>query len=90
MSADRMPRDAIKLSFWQFDPTTEEEATEVEAMESGGVVHRSDDDRVLLSVRGKPNGRYEVGDSLWLEFTDGEALRLIGQLARVLGQELKL
>lgn len=90
-TAARMPRDAIKASLWIFDPTTEEEDAEVEAMDSGLVVERNDEDRIIVSVRGRPHGRrYEHGDSVWLEIEDGEALRLIVAVARALGEEMNI
>lgn len=89
--AERMPKNAVRGSLWVFDPMTEEEGTEVEAMPSGLVVQRSDDDRVLLSVRGRPNGkRYEPGDSVWLELEITETLRLIAELAQAVASDWKL
>lgn len=79
MSRDGVDRNPIQVSYWQFDP--EEEDAEVEAMSAAVSFHRSDEDRVLLAVRGKPRRRYEKGDSAWLELTDAEALRLIERLA---------
>lgn len=84
-TATRVDRNAVKASFWQFDPTTEEEMVWVEAMEASLSLDRTDDDRILIAVRGKPNGRYEHGDSVWLELSDAEAIRLIQRLAGTLG-----
>jgi hypothetical protein len=36
---------------------------------------------VLIAARGKQGRRHEAGDSVWLEMTDAEALRLIARLA---------
>lgn len=83
-AATRVDRDAVKASFWQFDPTTEEEPL-VEAMEASLSLDRTDDDRVLIAVRGKPGSRHEPGDSVWLELSDAETIRLIQRLAGTLG-----
>jgi hypothetical protein len=74
------PRNAIVGSLWIFDPTTEEEA-QVEAMPCGVTATNNGDGHVLIAARGKPGRRYETGDSVWLEMTPDQALRLIGQLA---------
>lgn len=47
-------------------------------------IMRSDDDRVLLAVRGQPRRRYEPHDAAWLELTDAEALHLIQRLTATL------
>jgi hypothetical protein len=75
----RVDRNAVQASFWQFDPDTEEEP-EVEAMPSSLSIVR-DEDRVLIAVRGKQGRRHETGDSVWLEMSDTEAVRLIARLA---------
>lgn len=77
-------RKPVMASFWQFDPDTEEEGPQVEAMDAALAFHRGDEDRILVAVRGKDRGRYEHGDSVWLEFTDAQALRFIERMAATL------
>jgi hypothetical protein len=85
-----MPRNAPVGSLWIFDPTTQEEA-QVEAMPSGCIVQRTTEAHVMVSVRGRENsGRYETGDSVWIEFEDHEALRLMAQLAAALAETYEL
>lgn len=81
---DRPDRNPVPVSYWQWDPD-EEDAT-VEAMDSVLSFVRSDTDRVLIAVRGKPRGRYEKKDSAWLELTDEAALHLIERLSASLRQ----
>lgn len=82
MATDRPDRNPVRASYWQWDP--EEEDSEVEAMDAALSFIRSDDDRVLIAVRGKPGRRYEKRDSAWLELEDAEVLRLIARLAALL------
>lgn len=73
---NRKPR----ASFWQFDPR-EEDAT-VEAMPSDLSIVNNDD-RVLVSVRGR-TGRSARGreskDAVWLEMEDADALLLAAEI----------
>lgn len=84
--AGRIERNPVMASFWQFDP--EEDDAQVEAMYAALTFHRSDEGRVLVSVRGKVRGRYEKGDSAWLEFTDDQIIRLIERLAATLRENV--
>lgn len=83
-------RKPVMASFWQFDPESCKEDAQVEAMPAALNCGRSDEDRILIAVRGKPGARYEPGDSVWLELTDAEALRLIQRIALALGAALEL
>jgi hypothetical protein len=74
-----MTRKPTMASLWVFTPGDPD--PDVEAMDARVEVVRSEVDRVNLTVRGKPGRRYEDGDSVWLEMTDNEALRLIGDIA---------
>lgn len=94
--AERVNRDAVKASYWQFNPEPEpwmeaydpaDGGIEVEAMPSAVSVIRNDEEHVLLSVRGKPGKRYEKTDSAWIELEDVEALRLIKRLADALSRD---
>ena len=87
MKADRPDRNPVKASFWQFDP--EEDDPQVEAMDAALSCLRSEEDLVLLSVRGKPGRNYEKKDSVWLELTDTEVVRLIERLAATLTRPLE-
>lgn len=82
----RVDRNAVKAAYWQFDP--EEEDPEIEMMECALSFHRGDADRVLIAVRGKVRGRFEGGDSAWIELEDEEAIKLIKRLAETLGKEV--
>jgi hypothetical protein len=85
--SERPDRNPIRASYWQWDP--DEDEAEVEAMESALSFVRSDNDRVLIAVRGKPRRRYERRDAAWLELTDTEALRLIERLAATLNVNVR-
>lgn len=88
MKAERPDRNPVKASFWQFDP--EREDPDVEAMDAAISFVRSEEGLVLLAVRGKPGRNYEKKDSVWLELTDAETLRLIERLAATLTQEMTI
>lgn len=79
---EKPERNPVRVSYWQWDPA--EEDPEVEAMDAALSTMRSDDDRVLLAVRGKPGRRYEQHDAAWLELTDAEVLHLIERLTATL------
>lgn len=81
MKPDRPDRNPVKASFWQFDPKVPD--PEVEAMPAALSLVRSEG-YVLIAVRGKPGRSYEKGDSVWLELTDTETVRLIERLAAAL------
>lgn len=79
---DRPDRNPVRASYWQWDP--EEEDPDVTAMPAALSFVRSDQDRVLIAIRGKPGRRYERKDAAWLELEDDEVLRLIERLAAML------
>lgn len=89
MTAQRreVERNPVMVSFWQFDP--DEEDPQVEAMNAALTFLRSDD-RVNVTVRGKPRTRYEKGDSVWLEFEADQAIRFIARMATTLGEVASL
>jgi hypothetical protein len=80
----RVERNPVMASFWQFNPTSED--PEVEAMAAALSFVRSESDRVNVTVRGKPRRHYELGDSVWLEFEDAQAIRFIARMAATLGE----
>lgn len=75
-------KNPLMASLWQFEPG--EPDPQVEAMTAALAVRRTDDDRILVSARGKVRNRWEKGDSVWLELTDTQALMLIERVAAAL------
>jgi hypothetical protein len=78
-------RNAVRASFWQWDPTHDGDA-DVEAMDASLSLVRNDG-MVLIAVRGKPGRRHEARDSVWLELEDHEVVHLIARLAASLGRQ---
>jgi hypothetical protein len=82
----RVERNPAVVSYWQFDPhAVTDEGVEVEGMDCAMTFLRTEENRVLVALRGKVRGRsYEPGDAAWLEFTDEQAIHFMERMAATL------
>lgn len=89
-SAEARARRGVWASLWVFDPTDCVDEPQVEAMPVKIEVSRNDEDRIIVTARGKPGARYEPDDSVWLEMTDADMMKLIEQGAKALHTPMEL